>query len=67
MVCAMARHHWFSNERAANDLGYHPPVSLQRGLELTCDYFHRQVITLDIYRLTTLASLSLIHLLSQTQ
>jgi hypothetical protein len=47
MVCSMARHHWFSNARAARDLGYTPPVTLDRGLALTCDYFHRQVAILS--------------------
>ena len=35
----MACHRWFSYEKAANDLGYIPIVSLDEGIERTALYF----------------------------
>jgi sterol-4alpha-carboxylate 3-dehydrogenase (decarboxylating) len=42
LVCTVAKHHWFSCERAKKDLGYSPLVSLEDGLQITVEYFAQQ-------------------------
>ena len=51
VACQLAKDHYFSHQRAKEDLGYSPLISTQKGLELTFE--HRTQLPENIKELLT--------------